>query len=124
MRKSDYYVMDKEYDSKKIHSIIIEEIKTDSIIPVKEKKRKKISEKYGKLLNLVFDKIKYNQRNIVETIFSVVKRKLREMLRARKFRYQAKEIKIKLIGYKICKKIIEIICIKLRIFTEPNYQSF
>ena len=73
MRKSDYYVMDKEYDSKKIHSIIIEEIKTDSIIPVKEKKRKKISEKYGKLLNLVFDKIKYNQRNIVGIIFSVVK---------------------------------------------------
>ena len=75
MRKSDCYVMDKGYDSEKIHSIIREEIKADSIIPVRERKRKKIRGKYRKQLNLVFDRIKYNQRNIVETIFSVVKRK-------------------------------------------------
>ncbi len=55
-------------------------------------------------MNLVFDRIKYNQRNIVETIFSVVKRKLGETLRAKKFRYQVKEIKIKLIIYNIDKK--------------------
>ena len=42
MRKSDCYVMDKGYDSGKIHSIIREEIKKDSIIPVGERKRKKI----------------------------------------------------------------------------------
>jgi len=119
MRKSDCYVMDKGYDSEKIHSIIREEIKADSIIPVRERKRKEISGKYRKQLNLVFDKIKYNQRNIVETIFSVVKRKLGEALRARKFHYQVKEIKIKLIVYNINKKVIEIICIKLRISTEP-----
>jgi hypothetical protein len=38
MRKSDCYVMDKGYDSEKIHSIIREEIKADSIIPVRERK--------------------------------------------------------------------------------------
>ena len=114
--------MDKGYDSEKIHFIIKEEIKADSIIPVREKKRKKISGKYEKLLTLVFDKIKYNQRNIVETIFSVVKRKLGEILGARKFRYKIKEVKIKLITCEINKKVIEIICIKLRISAEPiNY---
>ncbi len=84
MRKSDYYVMDKGYNSEKIHSIIREEIKTDSIIPVRERKRKKIRCKYRKQLNLVFDRIKYNQRNIVETTYSVVKRKFGETLRARR----------------------------------------
>jgi hypothetical protein len=116
--------MDKGYDSEKIHFIIKEEIKADSIIPVREKKRKKISGKYEKLLTLVFDKIKYNQRNIVETIFSVVKRKLGEILGARKFRYKIKEIKIKLITCEINKKVIEIICIKLRISAELKLDYF
>ena len=118
MRKSDCYVMDKGSDSEKIHPIIREEIKANSIIPVRERKRKKIRGKYRKQLNLVFDRIKYNQRNIVETIFSVVKRKLGETLRARKFRYQVKEIKIKLIICNINKKVVEVIGIKLRISTE------
>jgi hypothetical protein len=48
MRKSECYVIDKGYDSEKIHSIIREEIKADSIIPLREKKRKKIRGKYRK----------------------------------------------------------------------------
>lgn len=119
MRKSDCYVMDKGYDSEKIHSLIREEIKADSIIPLRQRKRKKIKGKYRKQLYLSFDKIKYNQRNIAETMFSVVKRKFGETIRARKFRNQVKEIKIKLIVYNIDKKVVEIICIKLRISTEP-----
>ena len=70
-------------------------------------------------MHLSFDKIKYNQRNIAETTFSVVKRKFGETLRARKFRNQVKEVKIKLIAYNIDKKIVEVICIKLRISTKP-----
>jgi len=62
---------------------------------LRERKRKKIRGKHRKQLSLVFDRIKYYQRNIVETIYSVVKRKLGETLRARKFLYQVKEIKIK-----------------------------
>jgi hypothetical protein len=54
---------------------------------------------------MAFDKIKYNQRNIAETTFSVVKRKFGETLRARKFRNQVKEIKFKLVVYKISKKV-------------------
>jgi len=121
IRKSECYVMDKGYDSEKIHTLIREEIKADSIIPLRQRKRKKIKGKYRKQLHLSFDKIKYNQRNIAETTFSVVKRKFGETLRARKFRNQAKEIKIKLIVYNIDKKIVEIICIELRISTEPKY---
>jgi Transposase DDE domain len=119
-RKSECYVMDKGYDSEKIHALIREEIKADSIIPLRVRKRKKIKGKYRKQLNLSFDKIKYSQRNIAETTFSVVKRKFGETLRARKFRNQVKEIKFKLIIYNINKNIVEIILIKLRISTEPK----
>jgi hypothetical protein len=68
--------MDKEYDSEKIHSLIREEIRTDSIISVRRRKRTKILGKYRRQLPLIFDKIKYNQRNIAEIMSSVVKRSL------------------------------------------------
>jgi hypothetical protein len=38
--------MDKGYDSEKIHPPIRDEMGVDSIIPVRERKRKKIGEKY------------------------------------------------------------------------------
>jgi len=112
--------MDKGYDSGKIHVLIREKLKAESIIPLRERKRKKIKGKYRKQLYLSFDKTKYNKRNIAETMFSVVKRKFGETLRARKFRNRVKEIKLKLRMYNINRKILEIICIKLRISTEPK----
>jgi hypothetical protein len=120
-RKSECYVMDKGYDSEKVHVLIRGEIKAESIIPLRERKRKKVKGKYRKKLHLIFDKTKYNKRNIVKTTFSVVKRKFGKTLRARKFRNQVKEIKVKLIAYNINKKVVKIICIKLRISTKPEY---
>ena len=120
LRKSECYVMDKGYDSEEIHALIREEIKADSIIPLRVRKRKRINGKYRKQLHIEFDKITYNRRNIVETIISVLKRKFGETLRARKLRNQVKEVKVKLIVYSIDKKVIKIIYIKLRISTEPN----
>ena len=68
--------MDKGYDSEKIHALIREEIKAESIIPVRKRKRKKVRGKCRKQLHLNFDKVKYNKWNIAETTFSVVKRSL------------------------------------------------
>jgi hypothetical protein len=65
--------MDKGYDSEKIHDLIREEIKANSITSLRVRKRKKIKGKYRKQLSLTFDKIKYNKRNIAETTFSVSK---------------------------------------------------
>jgi hypothetical protein len=55
-----------------------------------------------------------------EITFSIVKRKFGETFRPRKFSKQVKEIKLKLIVHNINKKVIDIICIKLRISTEPT----
>ncbi len=68
--------MDKGYDSEKIHALIREKIKAESIIPVRKRKRTKVRGKYRKQLHLNFDEVKYNKWNIAETKFSVVKRSL------------------------------------------------
>jgi hypothetical protein len=44
IRKSQCYVMDKGYDSEKIHSLIREEIRANSIIPVRKRRRTKFRE--------------------------------------------------------------------------------
>ena len=44
IRKSQCYVMDKGYDSEKIHSLIREEIRANSIIPVGKRRRTKFRE--------------------------------------------------------------------------------
>ena len=53
-KKSECYVMDKGYDSEKIHALIREIIKADSIIPLRQRKKKKIRGKYRKQLYLSF----------------------------------------------------------------------
>jgi transposase len=105
IRHSDLYVMDKGYDSEDIHEFIHEILNACSIIPIRNRKRKRISGHYRKRLAQVFDDKKYHQRNKVETVFSVLKRKFGEALKARKYRLQIKEIKIKVILYNLSKMI-------------------
>jgi len=107
-RKSDTYVLDKGYDSEDIHRLIPDDLNAYSLIPVRTRKRKRISGFYRRELARSFDQTCYHQRNKVETVFSVLKRKFGECLKARKYRLQIKEIKIKLILYNISKIILAI----------------
>ena len=100
-RKSDLYVMDKGYDSEMIHEIIHDTLHADSLIPIRNRKRKRISGFYRRKIALGFNDLQYHQRNKVETVFSVLKRKFGESMKARKFRFQVKEIKIKIILYNL-----------------------
>jgi len=100
-RQSELYVMDKGYDSEDIHRLIQDSLNAYALIPVRNRKRKQISGHYRRGMKLWFDTDQYHQRNKVETVFSVMKRKFGESLKARKFRLQVKEIKIKVILYNI-----------------------
>jgi hypothetical protein len=53
--------------------------------------------------------MRYHRRNLVETAFSILKRKFGESLKARNYRSQIKELKIKLILYNISKIILTIL---------------
>ena len=74
-RHSDLYVMDKGYDSEEIHVLIRHALNSCSLIPVRNRKRKRISGYYRRQIAQSFDDEKYHQRNKVETVFSVLKRK-------------------------------------------------
>jgi transposase len=100
-RQSDLYVMDKGYDSEEIHRLIRDTLNSCSLIPIRDRKRKRISGYYRRRMMLLFDPDQYHQRNKVETVFSVLKRKFGESLKARKYRLQVKEIKVKVILYNL-----------------------
>ena len=70
-----------------------------------------------------FDEDIYHYRNLVETMFSVLKRKYREELRATKYRNQVKEVKFKLLIHNIDRAISVSIIIQMRISTEPIFQT-
>lgn len=115
--------MDHAYDSEEIHELVRDSLNAGSLIPVRNRKRKRISGYYRKHIALSFDNQKYHQRNKVETGFPVLKRKIGEALKARKYRQQVKEIKIKVILYNFS-KMISTFCtlFLLRDSTEPIYQ--
>ncbi|HEU19904.1 MAG TPA: IS4/IS5 family transposase [Deltaproteobacteria bacterium] len=100
-RKAQCYGMDKGYDAESIYRQIREELESRSMIPVRERKRKRISERYRRQNLAEFDEAIYHQRNLVETVFSVLKRRFGENLKARKYWYQVKEIKIKIVLYNL-----------------------
>jgi len=119
-RPSDLYLMDKGYDSEDIHRLIHEVLDSDSLIPVRNRKRKRIFGYYRRTLARSFDEITYHQRNKVETVFSVIKRKFGEDLKARKFRLQVKEIKLKIILYNISRMIFSL---SLLLLIEEFYRA-
>ncbi|TGC06296.1 transposase, partial [Methanolobus halotolerans] len=77
-RRSNYYVMDKGYDSEAIHSLTREQLQAIAIIPLRQRKRKRIKGYYRRKMIKEFDEELYHNRNLVETMFSVLKRKYGE----------------------------------------------
>lgn len=88
--------------------LIRDDLNAYSLIPVRTRKRKRIFGVYRRELARSFDQIRYHQRNKIETVFSILKRKFGEALKARKFQEQIKELKIKLILYNLSKIILAV----------------
>ena len=97
IRKSDCYVMDKGYDSEPIHRQIRDDLHANSVIPIRSWNNEIVGGTYRQEMAQQFNDTIYPRRQIVETKFSVLKRKFRGDFKARKFRIQIKEIAIKMI---------------------------
>jgi len=98
--------MDKGDDSEEIHRLIRDTLNSCSLIPVRDRKRKRIFGYYRRRLSLSFDQEEYHQRNKVETVFSVMKRKFGKSIKALKYWLLIKEIKVKVILYNLSKLMI------------------
>jgi predicted enzyme involved in methoxymalonyl-ACP biosynthesis len=67
----------------------------------------------------VFDKKLYHNRNLVETMLSVLKRKYDEEIRAKRYRNQLNEVKFKLLVHNLDRYVKVILVVKMRFSTEP-----
>jgi hypothetical protein len=78
--------MDEGYDSGEIHRLILDNLNSYPLVPIRERKRKHILGYYRRIMVKLFDPGQYHQRNKVETVFSVLKRKFKEAIKAGKYR--------------------------------------
>ena len=98
LHKSESYVMDKGYDSEKMHRFIRETLYADSIIPARSHNYStNVWGKYRKEMTENFDSTRYRRRFLVETKFSGLKRRFGADLKSRIFQIQKKEISCKII---------------------------
>ena len=102
--KIDMAVMDKLYDSEKLHRFLRER-GTYSIIPVKKNWARG---QLRKQLKDCFDYCLYWQRNLIESLFSALKRLFGNHLRGLSARTQRAEIYMRMIAYNLGAIIIEI----------------
>ena len=97
-RRSDCYLMDRAYDSEKMHRLIRESLMADSVIPTRIwRNTEHVWGKYRKEMTNFFDDTRYRKRFLVETKFSVLKRRFGADLKSRIFQIQKKEISCKII---------------------------
>jgi predicted enzyme involved in methoxymalonyl-ACP biosynthesis len=113
--------LDKGYDFEDIHSLTREQLGSIAMIPLRQRKRKRIKGVYRRKMVWDFDKDLYHNRNLVETIFSVLKRKYGEEIRAKRYWNQLKEIKFKLLVHNLDRYVKVILVVKMRFSTEPVF---
>ena len=101
MKKAECYVLDRGYDSEQIHLQIRTEIHAESIIPIRDWNADYVKGQYRNEMAENFDRVRYGQRNKVETVFSVIKRRFGEEIKGRSYRSQVKELKLKCIVYSV-----------------------
>ena len=101
VKKSTCYVMDKAYDSERIHQLIHEDLESQSMIPVRDWHASYVSGKYRQIMASSFDVKTYSHRNMAETVFSILKRLFGETIYSRSYRQQVKKIKLKCIIFSI-----------------------
>lgn len=98
----EWVLADKGYDSKENRKFVYKKLGAIPNIPYR---RTSGITKIGRHKQLKFFENKYSKRNIVETIFSVIKRKYGSYLLSKKFKTQKVELAMKLVAYNIDRKI-------------------
>jgi len=100
-KKAECYVLDRGYDSEQIHQQIRTDLHALSFIPIRDWKADYVKGKFRKIMAQNFDRKRYGQRNKVETVFSVIKRRFGDEIKSRLYTSQVKELKLKCIVYSI-----------------------
>lgn len=96
-------VGDKGYDSETFHSLARDTFGIETFIPARKFKSRTLlpKTKYRLLMTTNFNADKYKSRAQVETVFSMIKRRLRSALTARSFHSQNREVALRAITLNI-----------------------
>jgi hypothetical protein len=101
VKKSKFYVMDKGYDSERIHQLIHEDLESQSMIPVRDWHAYFFLGKYQQIRATSSNAKSSRGRILVKPFFSILKRLFGEAIYSRSYRQQVKEIKLKCIIFSI-----------------------
>lgn len=99
------YSMDTAYDSEEIRRMVVEEVGAACVIPLR--KGAKSGTYRRRALSEEFDEELYHRRNVVETVFSVVKRVFGDVNQSRSDLLRNKESKLRNVCcniYRYCKE--------------------
>lgn len=94
---------DAGYDAERAHAFAREALHIKSIIPnrIGRPTTKLPSGKYRRIMALRFDKKRYGQRWMIETLNSMFKKRLGSFLRARSYHSQMREIMLRLFSFNV-----------------------
>jgi hypothetical protein len=97
-----------QYESEGFHCLCRDELGIQSIIPTTDRGRPRadgkprpVRVKYRKLMKQRFPKKTFGQRWQIETVFSMLKRNMRAALRARNYRSQTREIRLRILTHNL-----------------------
>ncbi len=109
-RKVKRAVGDKGYDDEKNHRFIREQLGAFSIIPARKNRSEdyRTTGKYRREMRAGYSVVDYHQRSKMETINSVIKRKMGSTIRARLCKCQNIEIMFRAFAYNIERGILRI----------------
>jgi hypothetical protein len=107
--KASIYIADRGYDSERNHRLVREDLNAYSIIPPRNQNVPiyRTRGRYRKEMKRGYDKKTYSQRVKVETVNSVVKRKMGENIYSKKVSTQNRELELRYIAYN-AKRVVNI----------------
>ena len=102
-----HVLADKGYDAEHVHRYIREKLDAEAVIPLRDmaelaragSTERKVSGFYRGRMKYFFDKERYNMRSIVETVNSMVKRVLGEILNGRNAETRHSEVMLRCIAH-------------------------
>jgi len=94
-------VADRGYDSEENNRFVRYKMKARNVIRVRRRMCKRVNGRLRKEAVMDFDWGTYGRRNMVETVFSLIKRKFGDTLYSRSLRLQKKELKLLCIVYNL-----------------------
>jgi hypothetical protein len=117
-----YVVGDKAYDSEVYHEFVHREIGARSVIPVKN--HPTVNGYYRKKLSKRFPERIYHRRSLVETVFSMIKRRFGSFLQSRSLAQQNREVGLLCVVYNVYRYVTKRVCYICWMFsTEPLISS-